>query len=103
MCGRRQARVKPAEAGAGIVITIVAIVIMSSSDDCGLKVLENEATEGGGSGGGNMRAQFLRKVSTIAWTMPARPHQSECLLQHQANALLAYHMPHTHLELKCGT
>ena len=47
----------------------------SSSDDSGLKVLVNDVM--GTGGGGNIRAQFLGNVSTMAWTMPARLHQSK--------------------------
>ena len=43
----------------------LASSLLSSSDDCRLKVVENKATEGGATGG-NMRAQFLGKVSTVA-------------------------------------
>ena len=51
----------------------------SSSDKAGLKELKNiGAAAAGGGGGGNIRAQFLGNVLTMAWTMPARPHQSEC-------------------------
>ena len=50
----------------------------SSLDEAGLKVLENDLGGIGTTGGGNIRAQFLENISTMAWTMPANPHQSEC-------------------------
>ena len=45
----------------------------SSSDEAGLKVLENDLGGVGAGEGGNIRAQFLGNVSTMAWTMPAKP------------------------------
>ena len=41
-------------------------------------MLENDLGGIGAGGGGNIRAQFLGNVSTMAWTMPAKPHQSKC-------------------------
>ena len=49
-----------------------------SSDEAGLNVLEKDVGGAGTGAGGNIRAQFLGNVSTMAWTMPAKPHQSEC-------------------------
>ena len=59
---------------------------LSSSDEAGLKVLENDLGGIGTRGGGNIRAQFLGNVSTVAWMMPAKQHQSECFT----------HTGHTH-------
>ena len=48
----------------------------SSSEEAGLKVLENGAS--GTGAGGKMMAQLLGNISTMACTMLANPHQSEC-------------------------
>ena len=63
-------------------------------------MLENNLGVIGTGGEGNIRAQFLGNISTMAWTMPAKPHQSECFTRMGAYTLLAYHMPHAHLELE---
>ena len=50
-----------------------------SSDDCGLKVAENEDEPfRGGGAAGKISAQFFGNISMMAWMMPTRPHQSEC-------------------------
>ena len=49
---------------------------LSEEDKASLKVLENNASVTGG--GGNIIAQLLGNISTMACTMPTKPHQSEC-------------------------
>ena len=65
-----------------------------SSDEAGLNVLEKDVGGAGTGVGGNIRAQFLGNVSTMAWTMPARPHQSECFdrMGHTHSSPIICHM-----------
>ena len=53
----------------------------SSLEEAGLKVLENSITAESEGGSGNMMVQQFGNVSTMAWTTPAKPYQSECLAQ----------------------
>ena len=77
-----------------LVPSVLSSSSSSSSDETGLKVLENDLGGIGTGGGGNIRAQFFGNISTMAWTMPAKPHQSKYLA----------HTGHTHsLPIICHT
>ena len=55
---------------------LMGLSSLSSLDETCRKVAENDSADYGAWG--NIMAQLLGKVSTMAWTTPAMPHQSGC-------------------------
>ena len=97
MRGLQQARIKPAKAGAGTIII-------------GIVIIRQLQPEGSGERSHQRLGWWRKHQSTVLWKClnyglddAGQATPVRVLHPHRANALLAYHTPHTHLELECGT